>query len=555
MVMSTQAEKLSLTEKVGYAMGDTASNLFWMTFVFFGNYFYTDVFGISPAAMAALFFVTRIWDAINDPLMGMIADRTNTRWGKFRPFILWLVFPFGICGALAFVTPPFGDYGKLIWAYVTYTLIGMIYTAINLPYSALMGVISPSSEERTKVSGFRFVGAYSGGLIVSLTTKGLVGVLGGDSEQVGFALTVGLFAIVAVVLFLVTFVTTKERVQPKPDPEASFVRDLGDVLTNVPWLILFLLGIFTLGYVSVRNGAVVYYFKYYVGEQTMFGIRWTADGFIPLFFTSGSIATIVGTMLTAPIARKIGKRVLYIILMGLASVLTIAFYFLSPEDVVAMFVLQILTNMIMGPTAALVFAMYADASDYAEWQTGRRSTGLVFAASSFAQKMGWTIGGTVTGTVLAAFGYQANMDQAPSALTGLRLLMSFIPAAGSVLAALLPLVYTLNDGRMKTIESDLEARRRGEQPMPSADENRDRLGRILGAVAGLAAVGLVVYLLYWATTKAIGGDFLYIVYIVSIVSVFGCAILWIRHVDAKERARLAPAAGAPATGKVSREGE
>lgn len=535
--MTTGADRLSLTEKVGYAMGDTASNLFWMTFVFFGNYFYTDVFGISPVAMAALFFVTRIWDAINDPLMGMIADRTTTRWGKFRPYLIWLFFPFGVCGTLAFVTPPFGDYGKLIWAYVTYTLIGMIYTGINLPYSALMGVISPSSEERTSVSSFRFMGAYSGGLIVSLSTKWLVKVLGGDDEQVGFALTAGLFSVVAMGLFIVTFVTTRERVTPKADHETSFVRDLGDVVTNVPWLILFLLGIFTLGYVSVRNGAVVYYFKYYVGEQMLFGTKWTADGFIPLFFTLGSIATICGTAVTAPIARKVGKRLLYVILMALASTLTIAFYFLRPEDVVAMLVLQILTNMVMGPTAALVFAMYADASDYAEWKTGRRSTGLVFAASSFAQKMGWTIGGTVTGFVLAGFGYQANLDQAPSALTGLKLLMSFVPAVGSILAALLPLAYSLDDRRMKTIEADLAARQRGEQPPPDPNAALDKVGRLLGSLIGIVALGFLGYLLYWAGREAVGGNYLYIVYIFTILLVFAAAVLWIRSVDARSQAR------------------
>jgi GPH family glycoside/pentoside/hexuronide:cation symporter len=455
----TTSDKLSFKEKTGYALGDTASNLFWMTFVYFGNFFYTDVFGLAPASMATLFFATRILDTVFDPLMGMLADRTTTRWGKFRPYLIWMVVPFGVCGTLAFITPPFGPGGKLAYAYVTYGLIGLVYSAINLPYSALMGVISPSSEERTKVSSFRFIGAYSAGLVVSLCTMYLVSFFGGKNQQLGFAMTVGLYALLGMVMWLMCFFTTKERVVPTANPSSSFLRDLDDVVSNLPWRVLFLLGIFTLSYVSIRNGCFAYYFKYYVGNQTVLGMSLTASDLIGAFFVAGSLATLFGTSLVAPIAARIGKRQLYMIMMGIASVLTIAFYFLRPEDVVAMFVLQILANLIMGPTSALVYAMYADASDYSEWKTGRRSTGLVFAASSFAQKMGWTVGGTVTGYILAGFGYQAGAAQNAETLTGLRMLVSFIPAIGSVAAALLPLLYSLDDHRMKRIEKELAERR------------------------------------------------------------------------------------------------
>jgi glycoside/pentoside/hexuronide:cation symporter, GPH family len=455
---NTESDKLSFKEKTGYALGDTASNLFWMTFVFFGNLFYTDVFGLAPASMATLFFVTRILDTVFDPIVGMVADRTTTRWGKFRPYLLWFVVPFGVCGTLAFITPPFGPSGKLIYAYITYGLIGLVYSAINLPYSALMGVISPSSEERTKVSSFRFIGAYSAGLVVSLCTMYLVSAFGGKNQQLGFAMTVGLYALLGMVMWVICFATTKERVVPKAS-NSSFVRDLGDVVTNVPWLVLFVLGIATLSYVSIRNGCFAYYFKYYVGDQTVLGMKFSANSMLGAFFVVGSLSTLLGTSLVAPIAKRIGKRQLYIIMMGLTSVVTIAFYFLRPEDVVPMFVLQILANVIMGPSAALVYAMYADASDYSEWKTGRRSTGLVFAASSFAQKMGWTVGGAVTGIILTAFGYQAGAVQSEGSITGLKLLVSFIPAVGSVIATVLPLLYSLDDVRMKTIEKELAERR------------------------------------------------------------------------------------------------
>ena len=455
---TTDTEKLSFKEKTGYALGDTASNLFWMTFVFFGSIFYTDVFGIKPKQMATLFLVTRILDTLFDPLVGLVADRTTTRWGKFRPYLLWFVVPFGVCGTLAFITPPFGDTGKLVYAYITYGLIGLVYSAINLPYSALLGVISPSSVERTKASSFRFVGAYSAGLVVNLFTMDLVSFFGGTNQRLGFALTVGLYAFLGMVMWIVCFTTTKERVVPQAK-QSSFVRDLGDVVTNVPWLILFVLGIVTLSYVSIRNGCFAYYFKYYVRDQTVLGMQLTWKRLLGAFLVSGSLATLLGTSLVGPIAARIGKRQLYIIMMGLTSVVTMAFYFLRPGDVILMFVLQILANLIMGPTAALIYAMYADASDFSEWRTGRRSTGLVFAASSFAQKMGWTVGGAVTGLVLAGFGYEAGVPQGQDTLTGLRLLVSFIPAIGSIVATLLPLLYSLTDKRMKTIESELGARR------------------------------------------------------------------------------------------------
>ena len=464
---TTVSEKLSFKEKTGYALGDTASNLFWMTFIFFGSFFYTDVFGIKPQQMATLFLVTRILDTVFDPVVGMVADRTTTRWGKFRPYILWFVVPFGVCGTLAFITPPFGGTGKLVYAYITYGLIGLVYSAINLPYSALLGVISPSSVERTKASSFRFVGAYSAGLVVNLFTMDLVSFFGGANQQLGFALTVGLYALLGMVMWIVCFATTKERVVPQAKP-SSFVRDLGDVITNVPWLILFVLGIATLSYVSIRNGCFAYYFKYYVGDQTVLGMQLTWKRTLGAFLVSGSLATLLGTSLVGPIAARIGKRQLYVIMMGLTSIVTIAFYFLRPGDIILMFILQILANLIMGPTAALIYAMYADASDYSEWKTGRRSTGLVFAASSFAQKMGWTAGGAVTGFILAGFGYQAGVEQSAVSLTGLKLLVSFIPAVGSVIATFLPLLYSLDDKRMMVIEKELGDRRKAAEAAGAA---------------------------------------------------------------------------------------
>jgi len=461
--MASLNDKLSVKEKIGFAMGDVASNLFWMVFVFFGMYFYTDVFGLSAAAVGTMFGVTRLVDAVIEPSIGLISDRTRTRWGQFRPYLLWVAAPFGVIGALTFFTPNVGYDAKVIYAWVTYFLVGIVYSLINLPYSSLMGVISADPEERTSVSSYRFIGAYSAGLIVNLVTLKLVTAFGGGKsqaqQQTGFAITMGLYAVVAMILFFVTFASTKQRVAPSENQQTSLLKDLGDVVTNVPWLILFLLGIFTLSSVSVRGAVIAYYFKYYVGEgHTLFGMS-GVEVLTGAFLTLGSVATIIGVPVTAPLAKKIGKKSAYVVLMGIAGVLTIAYYYLDPSQLLAMFVLQFLVNFFMGPTAALVFAMYTDAADYAEWKTGRRSTGLVMSASSLAQKLGWTMGGIIGGTLLAAFGYVANKAQTPEALNGIRLMASWIPAGGALLATIAVLVYPLNDNRMKQIAADLTERR------------------------------------------------------------------------------------------------
>lgn len=462
--MTQLSEKLSVKEKIGYAMGDVASNLFWMVFVFFGMYFYTDVFGLSAAAVGTLFGVTRLVDAVIEPSIGLLSDRTRTRWGQFRPYLLWIAVPFGVIGALTFFTPDVSYSGKVVYAWVTYFLVGIVYSLINLPYSSLMGVISPDPDERTSVSSYRFIGAYSAGLIVNLVTLKLVTLFGGGKEQgqqqTGFAITMGLYAVVAMVLFFVTFASTKQRVAPSENQETSLLKDLGDVVTNVPWLILFLLGIFTLSSVSVRGAVIAYYFKYYVGEgQELLGMKLGVEALTGAFLTLGSVATIIGVPVTAPLARKIGKKGAYIVLMGIAGVLTVAYYYLPPSAVLPMFILQFCVNFFMGPTAALVFAMYTDAADYAEWKTGRRSTGLVMSASSLAQKLGWTMGGILGGALLAAFGYVANQKQSAEAINGILLMASWIPAAGALLASIAVFVYPLNDKRMKEIAADLKARR------------------------------------------------------------------------------------------------
>lgn len=447
-------EKITIKEKLGYSLGDVASNLFFQTFLFYLMFFYTDVFGITAGVAGTMVFVTRIWDTFNDPLMGVIGDRTRSKWGKFRPYLLWMALPFGVFGSLMFMTPDLSMTGKIIYAYITYSLMMMGYTAINIPYSALLGVITSDSIERTSFSAYRFVGAFAGGLCVQATLISLVEFFGKGNQQKGYHLTMTFYALLSVGLWLITFFATKERVQPMETQKTSLKKDLKDLFTNRPWVVLFFLGIFTLTFACIRNGATMYYFKYYVGDEKL----------STFFITAGTVASILGTMLTKPMSKWFGKRTLYLILMITNSVMVMLFYFVQTGQFVLMFALHLIGSFCNGPTSALVWAMYADSADYSEWKTGRRATGLVFSAASFAQKMGWTIGGGLAGWLLAYFGFQANMAQTPETLQGIRLLMSFIPAVAGGMAVVCILFYNLKEPFVKRITQELEERRTKENP-------------------------------------------------------------------------------------------
>ncbi len=447
--MILESAKLSLKEKVGYAFGDAASCLFWQTFSMFLLFFYTDIFGIAAATAGTMFLVTRIWDTFFDPIMGIIADRTQTRWGKFRPYLLWMAVPFGLIGVLTFTTPDFSPGGKLVYAYITYSLMMMIYSAINVPYSALLGVISPDSQERTSVASFRFTFAFIGGLIIQWFTLDLVDYFGKGNKALGFQMAMGIYAVLAVILFIATFASTKERVQPSRGQKSSLTTDLKDLMANKPWLILCSLGIFTLCYVSVRNGAIIYYFKYYVANEKL----------AAMYMVVGSFMSMLGTFLIQYITPITGRKNAYIGCMLITTVVTILSYWVSPSQIVLMYVYQILINIIMGPTSALIWAMYADTADYSEWKTGRRATGLILSASGMSQKFGWSIGGAAGGWLLATYGFQANATQSLEAQNGIRLMMSFIPALGSILAGIVMFLYRLDEKTMKSVQSELEARR------------------------------------------------------------------------------------------------
>jgi glycoside/pentoside/hexuronide:cation symporter, GPH family len=443
--MNSDSQKLTVKEKIGYGLGDTASNFYWQMFMSFILFFYTDVFGISAAVAGTMLLVTRIWDTGIDPIMGVIADRTDTKWGKFRPYLLWMALPIGIIGVLTFTTPNLSVSGKIIYAYITSTLMMAAYTAINTPYSALMGVLTPNSLERTSVSSYRFVLAFVAIFIVQGTTLPLVHYFGKGDQAAGFQWTMMVFSAVAVILFLVTFLNTQERVHPPKDQKTSIKKDFQDLLHNRPWIVLFFIGIFALSYNSIRSGSIIYYFKYYVGNEIL----------TSAFMVSGTIAAIAGVMITKYLSKLFGKRTLYMVLWFVVSILTILFYFIPKENIILVFSSHILISFILGPTAPLIWAMYADTADYSEWKSGRRATGLVFSAATFAQKLGWAIGGAFTGWLLAYFGFIANVVQTEGAQDGIRLMMSIIPAGAGLLAAAAVWFYTLDEKMMEKIEQDL----------------------------------------------------------------------------------------------------
>jgi GPH family glycoside/pentoside/hexuronide:cation symporter len=444
------AARLSLKEKVGYALGDTASNFYWKTFEFFLLIFYTDVFGISPAVAGTMFGVTRFWDALVDPVMGAIADRTRTRFGRFRPYLVWMALPLGAAGVLTFTTPALDTGGKTVYAYLTFSFLMLAYTAINIPYSALMGVMTSDTQERTSLSALRFVGGFSGGIVVVSATPWLVAALGrGDAER-GWQLAMIVWGLLAAVLFAVTFVTTRERVEPPAEQRADLRRELADLAANGPWMVMFLLGLLTLTGFIIKGQTTAYFFKYYVGNEALVGV----------FISSHMIAVIAGIAITGPLTRLFGgKRNLYALLLAVSGVMTMAFFLIPPQATALLIGANVVISFIQGPIAPLVWAMYADTADYGEWKHHRRNTGLVFAAATMAQKGGGALAGLINGFLLTSIGYVANAAQTPEALLGIRAMMTFIPGGLCLVAAAATLLYRLDDKRMKRIEHDLLQRR------------------------------------------------------------------------------------------------
>jgi len=451
-------QKLSVREKIAYGLGDTASNLFFQAFNLFLFYYYTDVCGISAAAVGVMMLFARVLDAVLDPAVGALADRTNSRWGKFRPYLLWGAIPYGILGYVMFLNPPLSAAGKLVYAYLTYSLMWVAYTAVNIPYSALMGVMSASSDDRTSLSTYRFVCAFAGSFVISALTLPLTKWLGHGSQADGFRHTMAIFAVVSIGLFFNTFWFTRERVVTPAGQSASLGSDIACLFRNRPWLVLFIVGFFTLTQTALRNGSMIYYFKYVAGDESRF----------TFFSTSGTAAFIAGVASTKLLLRFFSRWQLMVGSIAFNTLALAAFFFINPHAAVLLNALNLINSFVNGPVPAIVWSMYADTADYGEWKFGRRATALVFAGVVFAQKMGLAVGSAMLGWLLSLFGFIANAAQTPQSLTGIKLVFSIVPAGFSLLSGAAMLFYALKEAEVQTIERALRERHNPPTPLAAA---------------------------------------------------------------------------------------
>ncbi|MGB0372444.1 MAG: MFS transporter [Opitutales bacterium] len=436
--------KLGWGEKFGYAAGDMASCLYFGVLMNFLAIFYTDVYGLSPAVLGTMLIFTRTWDWINDPIMGAIADRTNTKMGSFRPWILWMIVPYMVLGVLTFTTFDLGDTMKIVYAYITYTLLMMAYTAINVPYGALMGVMTAKSGERTILASFRFVGANAGIFLVTLMLPFLVKSIGGeDNPQLGYSGAFVVIALMAGALFFVTFKTCKERIRVAQKEKTPIVKEFKELLKNGPWLIIIALSILTVVGQAVRATSTLHFFKYVAGNE----------GWGTSLLLYNSVAAIVAVLFAKTIASVIGcKKRAYIILNLLFAGVLTWFYFIPIDNFAMMIANQILLAFVAAPMMPLFWSMIADTADYGAAKFGHRSTGIIFSAGTSSQKIGWTIGPALAMFILGGAGFVANEVQTDVTKNALHLMMSLIPAGFAILTAVVTFFYPIDHKVEKELE-------------------------------------------------------------------------------------------------------
>jgi GPH family glycoside/pentoside/hexuronide:cation symporter len=449
--MNTTGVKLSVKEKIGYGLGDTASHFVWDMVGFWILIFYTDTYGISAAAAGTIMLIARFWDMLSDPLMGIIADRTKTRWGKFRPYLLWMALPYSVLAVLTFTTPDLGNTGKIIYAGVTYLMLMTVFTAINLPYSSLGAVMTSDSYERAGLNSYRFVFAFAGQFIVTGTALYLAGFFGGGDMAKGYQYTLTLFAVLSFILFMITFKTTKERVAPPPDQKKNLKEDLKNLFKNRPWLIMFFVGIISFIMFAMQNLSIAYYFKYYIGKEES----------VQLFNVIGTVALILGIPLSKPLAKRFGKRNVYIASSLISGLFFILLYIPGNNNIYSIYILNILAKFTYAPAVPLLWTMLADTADFSEWKFRRRATGLVFSAATFAQKAGWGIGGALAGWMLVIFRFVPNVEQTATSLTGIKLMISVFPGILYMSCAILLYFYSIDHKTCLQMQKDLDQRRDG----------------------------------------------------------------------------------------------
>ena len=463
---------MKLSEKIGYGFGDMSSSMFWKLFSYFLPFFYSNVFGLSLADAGVLMLVTRIWDAVSDPMMGIIADRTKTSWGKYRPYLLFFALPFAVCGILLFTTP---ENGKTVWAYVTYILMMTVYTGINVPYGSLLNVMTSDSDEKSVLSSYRMFFAYGGSFIALFAWEPLCNMF--DKSRVAVDGASGLAAIstspaawnkamiiiatCCFVLFILSFLLTKEHV--RSESTVSVGTDLKLLLKNKPWWLLIGAALASNLFNTVRGTTTAYFFADYIQKTVEMAPQWAFLVSASIFLSVGEIANMVGVVIAVPMSKNLGKKSTYMLSMAVLIVLSIVFFFLpaTTGGYWTMLAFQILISVFTGIISPLVWSMYADVADYSELKDGTASTGLIFSSASMAQKFGGAFGGSAVMWLLAAFGYStvAGAVQTETAILGLRILMSWVPAAVAALSILVVWFYPLTKKKMAGVQTELAARR------------------------------------------------------------------------------------------------
>lgn len=441
--------KLSVKEKIGYSLGDTASHFVWDMVGFWLLFFYTDIYGISAAAAGTIMMIARFWDMAIDPIIGVVSDRTNTRWGKFRPYILFGAIPYAVLAILTFTTPDFGEVGKIIYAGATYVLLMTAYAFINLPYSALGAVMSADTYERAGLNTYRFIAGFIGQFVVTGLALTLANYFGGGDKAQGFQYTVFLFAGLSLVFFFITFKTTKERVQPPKEQKNSVKADFGNLFKNRAWVILAIVGIVSFIMFAMQNAAIAYYFKYYLGREDN----------VQLFNVLGTVALIVALPLSKPLAKRFGNKNVFIGSSLISGLFFMLIYLPGVTDLTTIYIFNIIAKMAYAPAVPLLWTMIADAADYGEWKSGRRATGLYFSAAVFAQKAGWGIGAAIAGWILSISNFMPNVEQTSEAITGIKLLVSVIPGILYMSCAIFMIFYNIDKKTTDLMKKDLEAKR------------------------------------------------------------------------------------------------
>ena len=480
---TTASQQLSVFEKVGYSLGDLAANLVFQTLVTYLAYFYTDIYKLKTNDASAIILIVGLIAAFGfNPIIGALADRTNSRWGKFRPWILWTAVPLGVIALLTFTTPDYSYKWKVIYAVVTYTLLLLLYAANNLPYGALSGVITGDMKERNSMSAYRFVAVMFAQFFVQVFMYSIIKSVGGgdsaDQMAVGMEKVFTWLSIIGTIMLLITFFSTKERIVPKPEQKSTLKEDLGDLTKNKPWIIMLTLTTLVFITLAMKGGGYVYYFNNYVDKESLtnfikpitdglssaglnfFGQDPVSAGF-GLFNAGGIICMIIGITLSKPLADKYGKRDVFGIFLFISTIFILLFYFFPAKSVGLMYTSQILHGFTYGITIPLLWAMIADVADFSEWKNNRRATAIIFSAMMVGLKGGLTIGSSLLTWILGLYNYIPNSEtsQTATAVNGTKMLVSIYPSIPFLIGAGLLFFYEINKKMETQIETDLKTRR------------------------------------------------------------------------------------------------